>query len=1489
MRKIMTWLFAAGMLCGAAASGTDLMEALGGTARRGVDRGCEVKENPDGSLCVSKALSSPGSGSSRAAVSFQLKKPLDLNDKALSFELCPSAGFNSIIIAATNEGVKLPVLRGDADNSEMSAGQWTPVLLQFNGAEGMRYGFSGVSGDKPDRVSGLLFSIIRKAPHPAEPLFLMIRNVKIIPRKDLPVPSSARAAAPTPPPAVTIPAKNPFSSLGGLASIRGTRDETITIDPATGVLKITAETARNSKALSQRRISMRLARPLDLRGKSLTFDMKSEDLSDFCYLYLYNQGEPKAVWAYYTYADELEPEWNTVTLQRHFSTRLNWHRVWSSDGTPDKVDRIDVVYGQISPRMDGPISLELKNFRIGEEVRYIGNSLKEPVKLDPSSRLIVDGAPLPVVLHPDSEAGRTAAQTIVDAVKKTCGVTLQSRPGVRADGELATPAILLGNVWSNPAFTLIYGRRLVLFDGTFPGAGHFIVTTVKEPIRRGVDVLAVGASDDAGLLKGAETAAAMLSEHGKPGSLVTPLLFRADFGADQEQMVEKMSFEEGLKYAREVHQSGRHQSLAKVLAEIGDRYHASHDPSDARLFAAVAKMYSEFAAHPDPRRYSGPWGQDSDFSALGAISAADMIEHDPVLTDRERLDITLMLNKWAYEAVRNKAETQSLKVAHNHGTHGALGAVMAGLYFSKYYPEYPDGEILLRAGDRIFAVQNVAGKVHDDCNSYQWLTWEHVMRYAALRPDDTVLRNGVAHAMADMLITSMDNDRYQVPFGDTGLWTCYRGDATPIGIAACLTRDPAIEWAANEKYQRWRNETRLWGSVARGNFTRGGTPQLPVPEGFDGVHILPLAPAFYETEPPKNNMPPVSKCFDKLSFRQNFDRNSFYLLTDGVNGGGHGHADAMSIERLMLFGRQWLGDNHYYQGATRFHNSLTVVFDGFWEPYGPYAELIDYGADDRLGVVSMKLAGESFDWIRHLVWLRENNALAVLDEVLPHKNGQAILRQKWHCVGRPAADGSAVELSQEGAPRMKLEGNPGLTPLIAPDPDLGANWQEYSYAPGEVNSVEFSRAATLRKGEPQTLCTLWHGSADGPVPAAGLTELKNGGVTFTLQNQKITIHPTGSDRVTVMLDEQGFTPDNGTLKSVPAIVAAPVPPRSADAAATYPELPADGNFALPEARSMTVVNADNVRFAVGSASGEIVLLDAAATPVRRLTAPASVNALDAGDVNGDGKMEIIAGLEDETVRAYGLDGRELWCYKIPFYRYKAVVNAVCITDLNGDGKMEIIIANNNWRTIAIDGNGRELWYFETVREGRFIHCADLDGDGKGEALVGTKYYHVMMLSPEGLVKWKVATNTPGCLSAASITGSDRWRNLVLGTDGGEIMFFRNGAKVAEIQTGDQVPALAAGVVDGQPTIYCGSLNGMVYRYAPDGSKRFWICNLGSGVTTLAVQGNRLWAGTADGRVFVLSDAGKVLGCHQLSGPILRLVVSGDAVAGLTPAGMTVLR
>ncbi len=1479
----------AALLLGGAARGADPLVRLGGTARRGVDRGCDISENPDGSLRVSRQISPSVDGKSRAAVSFRLKNPLNLNGKALSFELCPGAAFSRVTVTASNADEKLAALRGDGAEGELPAGKWTPVLLQFEGAEGMTYGFSGVSGKKPDRIGTLFFSVERQGPHPAGSLSLAIRNVKTVPAKNIPVPASAHRSPAPAPLAVRIPARNPFSELGGLSLVMASGGETVTVDPDSGVMKVSAKAVRGSRPQSQHRVSMLLSAPLDLRGRALIFDMRSGDLADFCRVFLYNRGKPKAVWAFHSDADELKPEWDSVVLQRNFSDRLNWHRIWSSDEAPSQVDRIDFVYGISSPRMDGQLTLELRQFRVGNETKYIGNSLKKAVKLDSSSRLVAPGSPAPVVLHPDSDAGRTAARTIVDAVRRSCGVELESRPGVRADGLLAVPAIMLGNVWSNPAFTLLYGRRLVIFDGVFPGAGHYVVTTLKEPVRRGVDVLAVGASDDAGLLRAAEAAAAMLAEHGGKGTLVTPQLFRADFGSDQEKMAQKVSFDDGMKYAREVLASGRHMSLAKVLAEIGDRYHATHDSSDARLFAAVAKMYAESAAHPDPRRYGGPWGQDSDFAALGAISAFDLIEHDPALTDQDRLDVTLMFNRWVFEAVRSKAETQSFLVAHNHGTHGALGSVMAGLYFSKYYPEYPDGEILLRAGDRIFAIQNVAGKVHDDCNSYQWLTWEHVMRYAALRPDDTVLRNGVARAMADMLITTMDNDRYQTPFGDTGLWTCYRGECAPIAAAACLTRDPVFEWAADEKYRRWRDENRLWGSVRLGNFSRGDVPETPAPAGYDGVHVLPLAPEFYRTEPPADGVPAAPKCFDKLSFRGSFDRGAFYMLTDGVNVGGHGHADAMSVERLMLHGRQWLGDNHYYQGAAQFHNTFTAVFDGLWTPYGPYAELTGYGADPELAAASMKMPGADFDWIRHLVWLRKSDSLAVLDVILPHRDGQAVLRQKWHCVGSPSADGASVELSQQGAPRMRLECNAGLSPLVTPEPDLAANWQEYPYAPGQVHAVEISRPAELRRGEPQGICTLWHGSSGGSAPAIALDGLQGGGVAFTLGGRRIAVQPDGSGHVTVTMDGRGFTPGNGTLKRVSAVPEVPARIRTAGASETYPELTVGARFAMSNARCMTAVNAGKIRFAVGGADGTIALLDGGLRPAAHVKAPAPVNSLDAGDVDGDGRIEIIAGLQDETVRAYTVDGGEIWSYRIPFYRCKATVNAVRIADLDGDGHMEILIANDNWRTIAVDGAGKELWHFETVREGRFIHCADLDGDGRGEALVGTKYFHVTMLSPDGLAKWKTSTNTPGCLCAASVKGTDRWRNLALGTDGGEIMFFRNGVKAAEVQTGDQVPALTAGSLNARNVFFCGSLNGLVYCYEADGSRKLWSRSLGSGVTALTVSGDRLWAGSADGRVFALSTAGEVIGCRRLSGRTLGISAVGDEAATLTSDGLTMIR
>ena len=135
--------------------------------------------------------------------------------------------------------------------------------------------------------------------------------------------------------------------------------------------------------------------------------------------------------------------------------------------------------------------------------------LDAPAALPRTTRLIRDGRPLEI-LHPDTETGRAAARTIAEAVKQATGVAVTARPGLRSDRLVAKPAVILGNLYNNPAFELLYAREQTLADEFLPGPGGYLVESLIEPVRRDADILIVGASDDAGLRRAAEIAAARI-------------------------------------------------------------------------------------------------------------------------------------------------------------------------------------------------------------------------------------------------------------------------------------------------------------------------------------------------------------------------------------------------------------------------------------------------------------------------------------------------------------------------------------------------------------------------------------------------------------------------------------------------------------------------------------------------------------------------------------------------------------------------------------------------------------------------------------------------------------------------------------------------------------------------------------------------------------------------------------------------------------------
>jgi hypothetical protein len=162
------------------------------------------------------------------------------------------------------------------------------------------------------------------------------------------------------------------------------------------------------------------------------------------------------------------------------------------------------------------------------------SGLTEPARLVRETPLVKDGRPVSVILHPDSEAGRQAAAAIASAVRTLTGCRLTVRPGTPADAQADRTAILIGNVNSNPALTLLYARFFTPVDSICPGKGGSLVHTVFDPFGKKVNAVVVGASDDDGLARAADRLVALIRQQKKGRNLALPRIFAAEYGADYQ-------------------------------------------------------------------------------------------------------------------------------------------------------------------------------------------------------------------------------------------------------------------------------------------------------------------------------------------------------------------------------------------------------------------------------------------------------------------------------------------------------------------------------------------------------------------------------------------------------------------------------------------------------------------------------------------------------------------------------------------------------------------------------------------------------------------------------------------------------------------------------------------------------------------------------------------------------------------------------------------
>ena len=1143
--------------------------------------------------------------------------------------------------------------------------------------------------------------------------------------------------------------------------------------------------------------------------------------------------------------------------------------------------------------------------------------------------LVDHGRASAIIVCPDTSRGRAAAETIAETVLDRTGVPLEIAPGTKAQALVERPAILLGNIDNNPALVLLYARYLTPADSVCPGPGGALVHTVCNPFGRGGNVIVAAASSDEGLARAAEMVARAIRQQPKGRSLILPRLFDRQYGpsflkrfswAGEDAAPDRL--EEGIREGRQALERGKHTSVAGVLASVAERYRLTGQSVEAKLFVKLWDLYAK-SAKSDPRKFGGPWGFDSDFPSSQVVSGWDVIEHDPALTDAERLRTTKNMGRWLKEAVIPKCAgaARSERVLFNHQTFPGLGALYAGLYFSQQYHTV-EGRQWLQIADAMFRRQMTCFKPHEDCNGYQWLTNGHVMQYSLARPDRALFENGNGAKIIDYCIGTMDNLGYQVPYGDTGPWDCWNSEMICLDMFAFATGSAEARWAANRK----REIKQTVGTHAYYQQALGKCPSR-----FNGVKVWPLEPRYYSTHTAAAR-PPLSRCFDKISFREAMEPRSAYLLLDGLSNGGHKHLDGNSLPRLTWFNRIWLADNDYYKSAVKFHNSVTVLRDGQAAPIPPYVELSGAGETENIGYSTTRVADYAgADWSRTIVWLKKQQAFVVLDKLTALAEDEYQFRALWHGVGTATCDDHGMLLTQKG-PSLRIDVGPGPDLRLEPDPDLGANWKGYPHADPVVRSLQAIATVRLKRGESHLFASVLHGREKGTAGPWKIAFLKEAeGIRLTT--------PQGTIGVVLRAGRSGHLPPEVATdakcvvafdrtaallgatfaeiagqsvfhakesrcieRQIPAlsdwIAAAPVRSPVVHAGRAFhapahrfawcrqpladrspnrsPARKADFFVRLTNA-SLRSANRPDTILGITRA-GKVVALSPDGSVQWTVDTGTQLNDLAAADLTGDGKDEIILARQDYKVQVLDNHGKPIWTRELTYYRRPPHVNLVRTGDIDGDGVPEVIAGGENWRFYAYRADGTELWNYESVHPSRSGAVVDLDGDGKAEVICGTHYYWATALNSDGTARWKYRFG-PICHDIA--TGRfkpDRTRGAAFGGGDGNVhVVDSHGKRLFTYATGDDVEHVVVGDLDGDgiDEILAGSLNNNLYCFDATGKRR-WRLDLDSPISALATAANAtrttVVAGTTRGRLVTIGGNGTVQAISELGSPVRAILV-----------------
>ncbi len=969
--------------------------------------------------------------------------------------------------------------------------------------------------------------------------------------------------------------------------------------------------------------------------------------------------------------------------------------------------------------------------------------------------LVSNGVARAAVAAPDDPAYIGLARRVVDAVRAHTGATLPLLTDVAANAELDQTGgvkralIILGNLMTNKVSERLYCMEMLDVDAAFPGENGCLVQTVHDPMGDGRNFISLGGSDFKGVQAATQAFLDLLKPSGQ--SLAVGRLFRLE-GKDKgpkpldESDVNRKGFDSPEDAAGTAFQCGhilrryrtpgygrmfRHAVERIWLAlKTGEKFKDNGPPSFGELpilWDAIeeCEQFDAGANNMDTLLDSKP--SDIDGFRLfeePRVSAAD---------DRTFISDTL----YAYTLRLPFATQEPGDPGPGKNSSLPSGALYAGLYFARYYPELDVGRTILERVDRYFASPIKHWRVADNATGYGDSVWHDNLQYSLVRPNMQYFSSGMARKAADYHIVITSNLGRSGGFGDSLSWTKAHFQYHPVlyPMAAWYYRDGSFLWFFKKCGGKpWMSFGHYAARILEGRYMVSGLDETP-PVRWLGVKPFPLDHWLYRAmDAPQPEDAHAHRYFDKMSFRAGFETTNQYLQLSGFTGGAHTHIDANAIINFSDNGCDFLDDSGYMEPDITEHNTVIISRNGMGGAL-PMLSRIENVADfDGVGFSETSISNYNGAlWTRNIVWEKERY-FAVFEEIEAQEDGEFGIACHWRTSGGARLSGREWRGSQR---RQVMR----LINLSGDALETHQNGQR----------LVQSRTLNLEKGRKTVVANLFFADEPAKAEAIGVESVASG-VALVKQDGVFTLVGVGpcgevagldTDAALFHIGGRSFHACGMTRLAVAGGAVRAGKPVSVFldfAAGTGVVDAAEATVVTVSAGSETTVNAGPGRTGFSFTPPPPGPLEA-----RQATLAGLFDATAAARQREETQAAVASRKEDERLKSRL---RVLWECR----DFRA---AGAPADKSKERELETVIESGNLDELDAIVNATRVGeltleeHEENPQAGgrtnvRWIETADRNGDGKSEILVGVSDGFVACLTSTGTPMWSTpALSIPG--------------------------------------------------------------------------------------------------------------------------------------------------